>query len=458
MRYLAIVDGEHYQPVVEETLRSIERAGHEVLGAVMVGGKEKLPAGGVASYAGVPVRAGDEPRALLDKALRELRPDAVVDLSDEPVLDYRRRFELASIALFRNVSYKGADFDLQPPHRPRLCNRPSVALVATGKRAGKTAVAGYVARTLRNMDVAPVVVAMGRGGPQQPELLRGDQIDLEPKDLLEFADAGKHAASDYVEDAVLGRVPTVGCRRCGGGLAGQVYHSNVPEGVAIANDVDADLTILEGSGAALPPVHADVTGLIVPASVDLEYLKGYMGPYKLLLADFVVVTMSESPFGSPSDISLLTSHLKSAFRLGADGGEPGDLKVVRTVFRPQPTRSVSGARVFVATTAPEKAGPSIKKHLESEHGCEVVGISHSLSDRERLEGELEGIKDKAEVMLCEIKAAAIDVATRRALDKGLDVIYMDNVPMGVAGDDPDEIVSWAAEQARERFEEDRSRA
>jgi cyclic 2,3-diphosphoglycerate synthetase len=457
MRYLAIIDGEHYAPVVEETLTTLERAGHEVLAALMVGGKEKLPVGGVKAYGDIPVRVGDDPRLVLDAALRELTPDAVVDLSDEPVLDYRRRMQLAAIALFRNVVYKGADFEFQPPHRPRLCNRPSLALIATGKRAGKTAVAGYVARTAGNNGIHPVVVAMGRGGPQQPELLRGDQISLEPKDLLELADAGKHAASDYVEDAVLGRVPTVGCRRCGGGLAGQVYHSNVPEGIALANGIEADLTILEGSGAALPPAYADVTGLIVPASVDPEYLRGYMGPYKLLLADFVVVTMSESPFGSPSDISSLTSTFQQAFRLGRDGEDAGDLRVVRTVFRPQPTRSVSGARVFVATTAPEAAGPAIERHLEDEHGCEVVGISHSLSDRERLEGELKDIADKAEVMLCEIKAAAIDVATRRALDVGLDVIYMDNVPMGVDGDDLEEVVVSASRLARDRFEADRTR-
>jgi cyclic 2,3-diphosphoglycerate synthetase len=443
--------------VVEETLGVLMRAGHEILGAVMVGGKEKLPTGQLADYAGIKVRTGDDPKGLLDRALLELAPDAVVDLSDEPVLDYRRRMEMAAVTLFRNIVYKGADFELQPPHMPRLSDRPTLSLIGTGKRTGKTAVAGFVARTLGNNGMRPVVVAMGRGGPERPEILRGDQLSIEPKDLLELADAGKHAASDYIEDAVLGRVATVGCRRCGGGLAGQVYHSNVPEGVALANGLEGDITILEGSGAAIPPVAADVFGLIVPASVDPEYLKGYMGPYKLLLADFVMVTMAESPFGSPSEISSLLTRLGEAFRFNRPGEERGEpLKVVRTVFRPQPTRSISGAKVFVATTAPEQAAPAIKRHLESEHECEVVGMSHSLSDREKLEGELEGIKDKAEVMLCEIKAAAIDVATRRALDKGLDVIYMDNVPMGVDDDDPEAVVSWAAQLATERFDRYRS--
>jgi cyclic 2,3-diphosphoglycerate synthetase len=437
---------------VEETLAHLASSGDEVVGAVMVGGKEKLPKEGVGNYAGIPVRTGDDPHGLLDAALMELRPDAVVDLSDEPVLDGRRRMEMAAHALYREVAYRGSDFEFRPPELPRLCARPSLALIGTGKRTGKTAVAGYFARVLGKLGTRPVVVAMGRGGPEQPELLRGDQLSLEPKDLLAFADAGKHAASDYIEDAVLGRVATIGCRRCGGGMAGRVFHSNVPEGVGLSNEIEADITILEGSGAAIPPVGADVTGLIVPASVDPEYLRGYMGPYKLLLADFVVVTMSESPFGTQSEIASLLSLLREALRLDRKGEVREELQVVRTVFRPQPTRSVSGARVFVATTAPEQAGSSIKQHLESEHGCEVVGMSHSLSDREKLEGELESIKDKAEMMLCEIKAAAVDVATRRALDKGLDVVYMDNVPMGVDGDDLERVVRSAAELASARFE------
>jgi cyclic 2,3-diphosphoglycerate synthetase len=53
--------------------------------------------------------------------------------------------------------------------------------------------------------------------------------------------------------------------------------------------------------------------------------------------------------------------------------------------------------------------------------------------------------------LCEIKAAGIDVATRRGLAEGLDVVYMDNLPMGVQGDDLESVVLKAAETAASRF-------
>lgn len=429
-----MVDGEHYPPVVEAAMEELRRAGDEVLAAVLVGGKEKLAAGGLEDLGDFELVAGDDPRSLLDRAIAERGPDAVLDLSDEPVLDYRRRFELASLTLKRGVPYIGADFRLDPPPRPKLASKPSIAVIGTGKRTGKTAVAAALARALDDADRAPGIVAMGRGGPPEPEVLRGDEVDMTPAELLKLAQAGKHAASDYVEDALLARVPTVGCRRCGGGLAGAVGMSNVARGVEIANDLPVETLILEGSGTAIPPVHADATILVIPASVPEEHVAGYLGVYRLLLADLIMVTMCEEPFGSPSKISSLEDLVRSTWRPEGTGSK---IPMIRTVFRPTPTGDVEGARVFVTTTAPELAGAAIARHLESEHGCEVLGMSHNLSDRGALEADLEGMGDGVDVVLCEIKAAAIDVATRRALDLDKRVVYMDNVPMGIEGDDAD---------------------
>jgi cyclic 2,3-diphosphoglycerate synthetase len=159
--------------------------------------------------------------------------------------------------------------------------------------------------------------------------------------------------------------------------------------------------------------------------------------------------MCENPFGSPSQVSTLSSLIRNAFRI--DRGEPPkEIEVVRTVFRPEPTRSVAGAAVFVATTAPEAVGDSLRKHLEDEHRCRVVGISHSLSDRANLEKDLAGLKE-ADTLVTEIKAAGIDVATRRAVEEGLEVVYMDNVPHGVEDEDPAAIATAAAALATERF-------
>ncbi len=442
--------------MTHSALQQVADSGHEIAAAVLVGGKEKLPSDGLDELGEWRIVTGSDQQRTLDGAIVQFRPDAVLDLSDEPVLDYRRRHRLISVALARGVRYEGADFAFTPPPRPDLCSKPSIAIIGTGKRTGKTAVAGFFARTMKEQGHPPVVVAMGRGGPEEPQVMRGDEVEIAPKDLLEIVEQGRHAASDYIEDALLGRVPTVGCRRCGGGLAGAVDFSNVAEGVAVANDLPGDAILLEGSGSSIPPVDADVSVLIVPSSCPTEYLNGYMGPYRLLLSDFVVLTMCEEPFGSPSQISAITSEIRSSFRTSKGEGAQPEIEIIRTVFRPMPTRKVEGRSVFVATTAPEAAGEPIKTHLEQEHGCEVVGMSHALSDRDLLEREIAAVGDKADTLLCEIKAAGIDVATRRAVDAGLDVVYMDNVPTSVDEDDEMGLVMKAYELAKERFDERRT--
>ncbi|HEX7524917.1 MAG TPA: 2,3-diphosphoglycerate synthetase, partial [Gaiellaceae bacterium] len=72
---------------------------------------------------------------------------------------------------------------------------PSLAVIGTGKRVGKTAVTGAVARALAR-DRRVVVVAMGRGGPAVPELIESPpSLD----ELVALSRSGRHAASDHLE-------------------------------------------------------------------------------------------------------------------------------------------------------------------------------------------------------------------------------------------------------------------
>ena len=57
------------------------------------------------------------PMASLGEALDEWHPDAVLDLSDEPVLGYRERMELAAVALARGIPYVGPGLPAGPAHR-----------------------------------------------------------------------------------------------------------------------------------------------------------------------------------------------------------------------------------------------------------------------------------------------------------------------------------------------------
>ena len=262
MRAVALVDGEHYPDVVRDAL---EQLPYEWVGAILVGGSEKLR--GAPDY-GVPVVDGFG------------QAEVVVDLSDEPVLGPAERLRWVSRALAEGLSYIGADFRFDPP-RLEPFELPSISVIGTGKRVGKTAVTGHLARLLAR-DRSVVVVAMGRGGPSEPEI-----VDEAPTvaDLVERSRGGRHAASDHLETAAVCGVTTIGCRRAGGGLAGAVFTSTVAAGARLAAERAPDVVVFDGSGAAIPPVATDRRILVVGPEQDPD---AYLNTYRRLISDLVI--------------------------------------------------------------------------------------------------------------------------------------------------------------------------
>jgi cyclic 2,3-diphosphoglycerate synthetase len=368
------------------------------------------------------VEAGEDVAAALARTIDEHRPDGVLDLSDEPVLGYAERMELAAVALAHGVPYLGPDFRLDPPVSGPPVGAPTLAILGIGKRTGKTAIGGEAARTAAALGLDPILVAMGRGGPESPQVVKAGSITLEH--LLELVSRGEHAASDYLEDAVTAGVTTIGARRAGGGLAGGPMASNVREAAELAVDLGTGLLVLEGSGAAVPPVPWDAAALAVPVTAPPEHLGGYLGPYRLLLSDLVVFTMAGSPRTGPGNLSALRSHVQ---RLR------GDVRVVVTGFEPQPLGDVRGRDVFFTTTAPPEVAAEQVASLEANHGCRVVGWSANLADRARLARDMDDPK-RYEVLLTELKAAAVDVACARALAAGAEVVFCDNRAVTVEGE------------------------
>src|SRR3712207_1535169 len=224
--------------------------GAEGVAAAFLGGTEKLKEG--TDY-GLPLVVDADPVSAVGRALSEHDVDVVVDLSDEPVVGYRERMRIASLVLSTGARYLGSDFEFRPVEFHRVSTKPGLAVIGTGKRVGKTAVSGYLARLLAREGFDPGVVSMGRGGPPRPEVIEGHKLEVGSGYLLEALERGAHAASDYYETAALSRVTTVGCRRCGGGLAGEPFVSNVLEGAEIANGLETRVTLFDGSGAAMPP-------------------------------------------------------------------------------------------------------------------------------------------------------------------------------------------------------------
>jgi cyclic 2,3-diphosphoglycerate synthetase len=415
---VAIVDGEHYPPVVRAALEEIDDL---VVAAVLVGGTEKLR-GGVDGY-GVPL----EPS--VEAAIERHQPDVILDLSDEPVLGPLERFALASRVLALGIPYEGSDFRFDPP-RLTVVDVPTLAVIGTGKRVGKTAVTGHVARRLASTR-RTVVVAMGRGGPPEPEVVVArPTVDT----LLDLSRNGRHAASDHLETAVVAGVTTVGCRRCGGGLAGAVAVSNVLEGVSVAAGLGAELVVLDGSGAALPPVAADRRVLVASAAQPVEVTAGYLNSYRARIADLVVVTMAEDDAPHAVLRDALRAHMRSWTPL------------VRTVLRPRPLEPVDGASVAFFCTAPPERHPRLVEHLESAYGARVTSVSGNLSDRVRLDEDLAAAD--ADVFLVELKAAAVDVVLEEASRRGVRVVVAANDIVPLRGESPlDEALERLAAEA-----------
>ena len=419
-RALALVDGEHYPPVVRAAIAAAGRD-DQVVAALLLGGTEKLR--GAPDY-GVPLEdAGRDTAAGMLAAARKHAAGRIVDLSDEPVLSERERFRLVSHALAAGLSYHGADFEFRPPPR-HPAGVPAIAVIGTGKRIGKTAVCGHLARLLGERHRV-VLVAMGRGGPEQPELVDG----AEPPTLahlLERSRAGQHAASDFLEDAALARVTTVGARRCGSGLAGTPFLSNVEEAVVLARERDPELLLLEGSGAAVPPVAADRTLLVTSAARPAADLEIGLGPFRVLVSDVVVMTMCEAP--------LAESRQVESVRAAVLASRP-DATIIATVLRPYPNEPIEGERVALFTTAGAAIHDRLAGFLRDDHGADVSAVVGSLSDRTALAADLDspGVR-AADTYLIEIKAAAIDVVAEAAQERGARVVFCNNRPRSIAGE------------------------
>jgi cyclic 2,3-diphosphoglycerate synthase len=375
---IALIDGEHHPAAVREMLDRLDLAG-----VVFCGGEEKLGPGTLEQHYGRPVETDPE------EALRRLAPaaDAVIDLADEPVLPSSAKLRLAALALSLGLRYEAPGARLEPPrYEPVPFDGPKLAVIGTGKRTGKTAVASHWATLLREAGEAPVIVCMGRGGPAEPRVAEASTSLAE---LLAIAAEGGHAASDYLEDAVLAGVRTVGCRRVGGGFAGAPAESNVVAGAALAASLGPDVLIFEGSGACIPPVEVDRTVCVIGAGPAEPFAE-----YRVERADLLL-----APEGATAPAGALP------FRLEPEPAEP----------------LPDAARVAVFTTG----GPPPS-------AVEAVVASTNLARRGALTRDLERARaERCDVYLVELKAAAIDTVAQAAQAQDARVVFLCNRPLGI---------------------------
>ena len=245
---------------------------------------------------------------------------------------------------------------------------------------------------------------MGRGGPPDPEVI---VVPPTVEALVELSRSGRHAASDHLETAALVGVATVGCRRCGGGLAGAVASSNVGEGARVAASLRSGPRRVRrqrsGRCRRSPPT--------APSSSSAGIRTRPSQPGTSTRIDCFSPTSS-------------CSRWRSLARSGRAFGS-GSLPPCAPAFQWSrrcsiPVRCRTSATERSPTSARHR--PTLSRAYETisrtSSAPEVVHVSGNLADRAALRSELEEVS--ADVYLVELKAAAIDVVAEAAIARGAD--------------------------------------
>jgi len=418
-RLVAIIDGEHYPQVTLDAINILEKEfTGKFCGIIFLGGTEKISSNDFNDFFGNEVFIIKDFLKDFISALEYFKPDLVYDLSDEPVVNQQIRMTIASFCFFKKASYIGPDFLFKFQENLYKTKTPSISIIGTQKRIGKTAISSFIANIFKENNVEVAIVAMGRGGPKEPQLLKGKDIEITPKYLLELSNKGFHASSDYIEDALMSKITTIGCRRCGGGFGGKVFLSNVIDGAKIADSLNFDLIIFEGSGASLPDVNTDANLCVIGANQKWEDIVGYLGVYRILISNIIILTNCEYPISNIKNIKVLEENIHLI--------NPNAI-IYKTIFRPKPLGDIKNKKIIIATTANKKIGNKIKQYIEKEFNCVVNGITFNLSNRLLLRNDLQSFKD-FDVIVTELKAASVDVVTDFAFKLNKEVIYMNNIP------------------------------
>ena len=214
-RVVAIVDGEHYPPVVRGSARR-SSATSSLPPCSSAAPRSCVTTRRSTASRSSPRSSGDRtprtrPRA---RSLRRARPRTARALRvGEPRPRARAPLRGAGLSL------RPADLRLRWSCRRSPSSEPASA-------SGRPP--------------SPVTSRAGsppRGGSSSSPWVAGARLTPETvlvaptiEGLLQLSRDGRHAASDHLETALVAGVPTVGCRRCGGGLAGAVAVSNVARG------------------------------------------------------------------------------------------------------------------------------------------------------------------------------------------------------------------------------------
>ena len=260
---------------------------------LFAGGEEKLPAAVLADPAAHYGREVASPDRIRRRRCATLAPGAPrrrwSTCRATRCWMRRRACALAAVALDLGLEYRA------PGHRARARRRQELV----GRRAGGGGDRNGQADREDGARRAPggLLRERGRirsscrwaGAGRRSRRWCGRRAAPASTGCCEISRGGGHASSDYLEDAVLAGVTTVGCRRCGEGPAGEVLDSNVAAGVRSAMALDPGVVVIEGSGPSASSGRRRRTVCVVAAGAARPQALTHLGPLRLLRAALVVV-------------------------------------------------------------------------------------------------------------------------------------------------------------------------
>jgi cyclic 2,3-diphosphoglycerate synthase len=192
----------------------------------------------------------------------------------------------------------------------------------------------------------------------------------------------------------------------------------------LALSLEPNVLLIEGSGAAVPPVAAHQRVCLTSAARVKEEALAYLGPYRLLGSQLVLI----------ADAHRLTAGelaaLKDSLGVWCEGAT-----LVGCRLQPEPSTDVpAGARVAFFSTASPEHGTELRDGL-ARRGIDVRVLSTNLARRAELREDLaRAEREGCDVYLTELKAAAIELVAEDAKRRGVDVVMVRNRPVSIPGE------------------------
>jgi len=306
------------------------------------------------------------------KGLDIFKPENVYDLSGSPAVTTNDRNEFAKVITSSGITYEGLDFTFTeetkglPLLRDFILHRSSlttICILGTGNNVGKTPALNTIGKVLKKYK--PVFITMSSEGPLTPEIIKEEKSALYSKDIRELKKKKANITSDDWHIALSTGLPVIDCFRIGEAYrTGVAAFSNIWTATEMAQKLDANLIIYQGSVIARPPVKLNGEIVIISAEQNPDDF-GKIERYSIIKADMIIITRCEEPYCNIEKLERLKDFVRSLASTHL---------IVETVFRPEPVLpegfDMRGKNILFVTSL--RTGNEHIKYMKENYGCNII--------------------------------------------------------------------------------------